>query len=159
MPNFKEALSKVILIFFNVSPCCTIFFRAINRFSPPQKQTLIRFLSLLCEIFVKRLKSHNLQNLVRIVTSWIKWVKITSWKSPASQILKPKNVLNESIICVFPCVVLFPSNLILRHLKVLKLLIFLCEALFSIEFPKYWYNFESENVFVTSTPLVEKKIS
>ena len=78
MPNFKEALSKVILIFFNVSPCCTKFFRAINRFSPPQKQTLIRFLSLLCEIFVKRLKSHNLQNLVRIVTSWIKWVKITS---------------------------------------------------------------------------------
>ena len=56
--------------------------------------------------------------------------------STLSQIVRPKEILERSIINVFPCVALFSSNLVLSYVKVLNLL-------FSNR-----YNFASKNLFV-----------
>ena len=50
------------------------------------------------------------------------------------QVFKTKEVLKRSITDAFPCVVLFASNLVLRHFESLNILIFLWGALFFVTF-------------------------
>ena len=72
-----------------------------------------------------------------------------SFKPPQT----PKKFLKRYIINAFSCVVLFASNLVLKHLKFLKNFPL---TFFWSKFSQYWYNFTSKNLFVNSTRLVEK---
>ena len=63
--------------------------------------------------------------------------------------------MKRYIINVFSCVVLFASNLVLKHLKFLKNFP-LSGTFFWSKFSQYWYNFTSKNLFVNSTRLVGK---
>ena len=92
---------------------------------------------------------------------WCPWIWVEKWKNKLPggdkrvfnppQIFKPKKTLKRSIINAFPCVVLFPSNLALRHLKVLNFYFFPAANHYQLKYPKYCDNFEKKNLFVTSS--------
>ena len=56
----------------------------------------------------------------------------------------------------FSCVVLFASNLVLRHLKILNLHFSPVGHYFLSKRPKYCYHFVSNNLYKTTAPLVRK---
>ena len=76
-----------------------------------------------------------------------------SFKPPQT----PKKFLKRYIINAFSCVVLFASNLVLKHLKFLKIFP-LSGTFFWSKFSQYWHNFTSKNLFVNSTRLVGKML-
>ena len=86
---------------------------------------------------------------------WCPWIWVEKWKNKLPggdkrgfnppQIFKPKKTLKRSIINAFSCVVLIPSNLALRHLKVLNFYFFPPANHYQLKCPKYCDNLRRKN--------------